>query len=229
MQLIKCLIIEDEPSAQKILQKFISEVPFLELIATCNNGLEAYEQLNNNTINLIFLDIQMPKISGLEFYKSLTNKPEVIFTTAFTQYAVDGFDVNAIDFLLKPFSFERFLKAVNKAADKIVVKNKVHDDSILIKADKKTYKVNQNEIFLIEAFGDYVKVITDSKKLLTNATFTSILEKLDASKFIKVHKSCAINLTKIEIVEGNLIHLAKHRVPIGATYKKEFLSIFKSN
>jgi DNA-binding LytR/AlgR family response regulator len=226
MKLIKCLIVEDEPSAQNVLQKFINEVPFLELEAICNNGLEAYKQLDNKAIDLIFLDIQMPKISGLNFYKSLTHKPQVIFTTAYNQYAVDGFDVDAVDFLLKPFSFERFLKAANKASDKINVKNKITDNTILIKADKKVYKINKNDILFIEAFGDYVKVITNKKKLLTNATFTSVLEKLSTSEFIKVHKSFAVNLSKIEVIEGNQIHISNYRIPIGATYKKTFLKVF---
>ena len=158
---LNCLIIDDEPSSQSILKIFCKDVEFLNVISICNNALEAMSILNNqNNIDLLFLDINMPKLSGLNFYKSLQNPPDVIFTTAYSEYALDGFEVNAIDYLLKPFSFERFLTAVNKAINKKKSDDNsiTHDDFLIIKSNKVLHKINPNDILFVEAVGDYVKV-----------------------------------------------------------------------
>jgi len=213
------------------LKKFIADINTLHLIATCNNAIEALERLNTHPkIDLIFLDINMPKISGLALYKSLQNPPKVIFTTAHPQYAVDGFEVNAIDFLLKPFSFERFLTATNKAIEsiKVPVNNLSKNSFILIKADKKLHKIKTTEILFIEALGDYVKIHMKNTFLLTNNRFSKILEELATSNFIQTHKSFAVSMDKVEVINGNQIAIKKHLIPIGQKYKSEFYERFKS-
>jgi DNA-binding LytR/AlgR family response regulator len=223
---IKCVIIDDEPSSQIVLQRFIKDVPFLELVATCNNAIDALQLLKTNaTVDVLFLDINMPKISGLSFYKSLQNPPKVIFTTAYPQYAIEGFEVNAIDYLLKPFSFDRFLKAVNKLVDKNSIQNK-DSEFIIIKSNKVLHKIALNDILYIEAFGDYVKVHLQDKFILTNSTFTNLLESLPSKNFVRTHKSFAINLKKLSSVSGNQIRIETHTIPIGQKYKSEFLKLF---
>jgi len=219
---LNCLIIDDEPSSQSILKIFCDDVEFLNVISICNNALEAISILNSqNDIDLLFLDINMPKLSGLNFYKSLQNPPDVIFTTAYSEYALDGFEVNAIDYLLKPFSFERFLAAANKALNKKKSQNN-NDESILIKANKVLHKVNPDDILFVEAFGDYVKVHQDDSVITTNSTFTNIL-KLLPGQFIRCHKSFAINLKKMNSLAGNVVTVGDKTIPIGQTYKSDFL------
>ncbi|MCK5400547.1 MAG: response regulator transcription factor [Flavobacteriaceae bacterium] len=221
---IRCLIIDDEPSSQSVLENFIENVDFLELSGICNNAIEALKELNKNHIDLLFLDINMPKISGLTFYKSLQNPPDVIFTTAYSQHAIDGFEVNATDYLLKPFSFDRFFTAVNKVVEKKHSNNKTNNiDYILIKANKITHKITTNDILFIEAYGDYVKVHIEDKFILTNSTFTNIFNQLPKNLFFRTHKSFAVNLDKIDTINGNRISISKHLVPIGQKFKSEFL------
>ncbi len=227
---INCIIIDDEPSSQTILKKFIADVDFLHLVGICNNAIEAVKLLNTkHDINLMFLDINMPKISGLTFLKSLQNPPDVIFTTAYPQYAVDGFEVNAIDYLLKPFSFERFFIATNKVFEKQGVKKINNDSFLLIKSNKTIHKINPKNIEYIEALGDYVKLHLQNSFILTNSTFSSILKKLKTHKFIQTHKSFAINLEKMNRINGNQVFLKTHSVPIGQKYKPAFLKILNEN
>lgn len=229
---INCLIIDDEPSSQIVLKKFIKDVEFLELIDVCSNAIDALQVLKQNQdIQLLFLDINMPKISGLTFYKSLQNPPEVIFTTAYPQYAVDGFEVNAIDYLLKPFSFDRFFAAINKVVEKKFPMETKADNGhfMLIKSSKTLHKINSENILFIEAFGDYVKVHLEDKCILTNATFSSILESLPTQIFIRTHKSFAINFNKMNSICGNQINIKNHKIPIGQKFKTEFLDFINQN
>lgn len=227
---INCLIIDDEPSSQIVLKTFIDRIDFLQLSGVCNNAIDALSLLQSDTsINLLFLDINMPKISGLSFYKSLQNPPLVIFTTAYPQYAIEGFEVNAIDYLLKPFSFDRFFTAVNKVVDKMKTKKlQITSEFILIKADKKLHKIAISSIVYIEAFGDYVKIHQQDSFLLTNATFKNTLASLPKKTVVQVHKSYAINLEKINIIEGNQIIVKNNKIPIGLTFKNDFLEKFKN-
>lgn len=219
---LNCLIVDDEPSSQSILKIFCDDVEFLNVISICNNALEAMSILNKqNDIDLLFLDINMPKLSGLNFYKSLLNPPDVIFTTAYSQFALDGFEVNAIDYLLKPFSFERFLAAANKALNKKKSEN-ISNKAIIIKANKVLHKVNPDDILFVEAFGDYVKVHQENSVITTNSTFTNIL-KLLPNQFVRCHKSFAINLKKMNSLAGNVITIGDKTVPIGQTYKSDFI------
>ncbi|MEE9363682.1 MAG: LytTR family DNA-binding domain-containing protein [Cellulophaga sp.] len=222
---INCLIIDDEPSSQTVLKHFISEISFLTLKGCCNSGMSALQKLEEvGPIDLLLLDINMPKISGIDFYKSLQNPPEVIFTTAYPKYAVQGFEVNAIDYLLKPFSFERFFTAINKFVDK----NKLHQKEetttsyLLVKSNKVLHKIEFDAILFIEAFGDYVKIFLKGKTILTCSTFSQFLKKLP-QQFIRTHKSFAINIKQMNRIDGNRIHIQEHTIPIGLTYKEDFL------
>jgi len=222
---INCIIIDDEPSSQNIIKKFINDIDFLNLVGVCNNAVEGLQKLTStSTIDLIFLDINMPKITGLTFYKSLKNPPDVIFTTAYSQYAVDGFEVSAIDYLLKPFSFERFYIATSKVLEKTNTKNKNEISKyLLIKSNKTLHKVYTATILYIEAYGDYVKVHLKDHFIVTNSTFTSILKLLPEDTFIRTHKSFAVNSELINSISGNKITMNTYSVPIGQKYKSLFL------
>ncbi len=228
---LTCLIIDDEPSAQTVLKKYIQNVDFLELAGVCNNAIEGLQKLKENPCtDLIFLDINMPKISGLTFYKSLLDPPEVVFTTAYPQYAIDGFEVNAIDYLLKPFSFDRFFTAINKFLDKKSnSQHKSDSQFLLIKSNKTLHKIPVKDINFIEAFGDYVKIHTANKTILTNNTFTFILGQLPNKVFIRCHKSFAINSEKMNHIRGNQISIQNLYIPIGQKYKAEFLKFINSS
>jgi DNA-binding LytR/AlgR family response regulator len=229
-----CLVIEDEPLAQNILKKYIEDHPSLELVAVCADALEAQTILNSQQVQLIFLDINLPKLSGINFIKTLIHPPLVIFTTAYPEFAVEGFELNAIDYLLKPFSFERFLKAVNKAIEKTnssataSQKNESPAPSfVFLKADKKIHKINLDSILYIEAVGDYMKVVTESGQLLVNETMKKMLEDFPVSEFIRVHKSFIVAINKIKYIEGNYIQIADKNIPVGATYSDDFFSKFE--
>ena len=219
---ISCIIVDDEPSSQRVLKYFIDETTVLDLKAICSNTAEAFKFLQlNNTIDLLFLDINMPKQTGLDFYKSLKSPPEVIFTTAYSQYAVDGFEVNAIDYLLKPIAYERFLMAINK-----VIKNKMTTDNdfLILKENKVLHKVFYTDIQYIEAFGDYVKVHTIEKTIVTHSTFSKFMSSLP-DNFLRIHKSFCINLNKMNRLSGNQITIDTHTIPIGQTYRDSVLKV----
>lgn len=227
-----CLIIDDEPSSQFILKKFISEVNFLELKGICNNANEALQCIKaDNRIDLLFLDINMPRISGLSFYKSLKNAPIVIFTTAYSEFAVEAFEVNALDYLLKPFSFDRFLTAVNKIELKeIDNETKIHsNDFILIKSNKVVHKVHFKDLIFIEASGDYVNLYLNGETIKTNTTFSAMLTALPSEFFVRTHKSFAVNNSKIKSVSANQVTTLNHKIPIGLKYRKEFIVFLERN
>ncbi|BAO77050.1 LytR/AlgR family response regulator transcription factor [Winogradskyella sp. PG-2] len=221
--LITCLIIDDELSSQRVLQHFIAETDVLDLKATCNNTAEAFKYLQlNGDINLLFLDINMPQQSGLDFYKGLQKPPKVIFTTAYPQYAVDGFEVNATDYLLKPISYERFLAAIKKVLNTNSNQSGSEDDFIIIKENKALHRIVFKDIQYVEAYGDYVKVHTEIKTITTHSTFSKFIESLP-SNFLRTHKSFSINLNKMNHLSGNQITIDSHTIPIGKTYKKTVL------
>ena len=229
MNKYKCLIVEDEPLAQNVLKKYIGEHPSLELAAVCNDALEAQGTLTQQSIDLVFLDINLPKLSGINFIKTLIHSPLIIFTTAYPEFAVEGFELDAIDYLLKPFSFERFLKAVNKALEKLnapLTQNSTENEIsfIFLKADKKIHRVELGSIHYIEAVGDYMKVVTDSGQLIINETMKKLQEELPVKSFMRVHKSFIISRNKIKFIEGNYIRVENKSIPIGATYRNEVLA-----
>ena len=221
---ITCIIIDDEPSSQNVLKSFINRIDYLELTHVCNDALEALDYLKNNAVDLLFLDINMPQLSGISFYKSLLNPPKVIFTTAYSEYALEGFELEAIDYLLKPFSFERFVKAVSK------IKN-LNDDKtehIIIKSDKKLHQIKFDDIIFVEGLGDYIKVHLKDSFLVTYKTLKDMKNALPSSIFIQVHKSFIINKNKVDYIEGNLAIINSNKVPLGQKYKNEFLDNFKA-
>ena len=229
MNSYKCIIVEDEPLAQNVLKKYIGEQPALELVAVCNDALEAQAVLTQDKIDLLFLDINLPKLSGINFIKTLVHPPLIIFTTAYPEYAVEGFELNVVDYLLKPFSFERFLKAVNKAFEKLNPSSNQNSTEneisfIFLKADKKIHRVLLETIHYIEAIGDYMKVVTDSGQLIVNETMKKLQEELPVKSFMRVHKSFIIARNKIKFIEGNYIQVEDKSIPIGATYRNEVFS-----
>lgn len=224
--MIKCIIVDDEPLGRNVLEKYVSQTPGLQIAGIGRNAFEASQILHSAEVDLLFLDINMPGLSGISLVKSLTTPPKVIFVTAYPEYAVEGFELNALDYLVKPVSYERFLKSVNKARESIQLENKLSEDTILLKADKKLYKIRSEEILIVEAFGDYLKVHLNEKTILTNETMKSFLEKLPTN-FQRIHKSFIINLNKIEFVEGNYVRINKKDIPVGGTYREAFATRLK--
>lgn len=219
------MIVEDEPLAQNVLKQYIEQHPSLQLTAICDDAMEAQRQLNEHNIDILFLDVNLPGLSGIQLLRSLPHPPSVIFTTAYPEFAVEGFELDAVDYLVKPFSLERFLKAVNKA---IAVPGKANTPAqgyIFVKADKKVFRVVIDDILDAEALGDYVKLRMSNTQHLINSTLRDLLEELPGNQFIRVHKSFAIALNKIEFVEGNYIRIAGKDIPIGATYREELFAM----
>lgn len=221
--MIKCLIVDDEPLSRDVLKTYCTDHPDLEITALCKDAFEAMNALGKSSVDLIFLDVNMPKLSGINFYKSLNQKPMVVFTTAYPEFAVEGFELDATDYLLKPFSFERFVKAVNKVKEKSMSQPDSDEKYILLKADRKVYKVDFSEILFFEALGDYVKAHLQDKVLIVTTTLKKLIEELPASAFMRTHKSYIIAKSKIEYLEGNQIQLPQHKIPIGQAYREEVL------
>jgi len=230
--MINCIIIDDEPLARKGLREYISDVDFLTLAGEYDNALKATEMISRGEVQLLFLDIQMPKITGLDFMKTLHKPVPVIFTTAFPQYALDGFELNALDYLVKPVSFDRFLKAALRAKEYYEVRQKNETDKstvnaaqeyFFIKADNKLVKISFTDILFIEALQNYVVVHTHDKKFITYLTFKSVEEYLPSLQFIKVHKSFIVSASKIDSIEGNDIRIGQHHIPISRNLKDEVM------
>ena len=229
---IRCLIIDDEPLAQRVIEKYAGEVPYLEIVRKCNNALEAIEILHQEEIHLLFLDINMPRLSGMDFLKALKNPPLVIITTAYAEYAIQGYEMDVVDYLMKPFAFDRFLKAVQKAADFLRTRETSHGESqeienpeerfIFIKSSKKTYKVNLSEILYIEALGDYVKIYTDGRMIVSYQSLKNLESLLPAKSFPRIHKSFIIALSRIDMIEGNQVKIRERMIPVGTNFKAEF-------
>lgn len=229
---VSCLIVDDEPLAQDILDSYVKKTPQLNLVGICSNAIEALEKMKHNQVDLIFLDIQMPEITGIDFLRSLKAPPMVIFTTAYQNYAVEGFELNAIDYLLKPFSQDRFLKAVRKAEELFVLKNEHsqrEDDYIFIKSDQKLQKVSYNDILFVEALADYVKIHTPEKRYITLQTMKNMEEKLPERYFKRVHRSFIVALDKIITIVGGNVEINGQKIPIGKNYKEGFYDALKKN
>ena len=225
---LKCLIVDDEPLAQRVLEKYISELSSLELKGKCSDAIEAMEALQEQEIDLIFLDINMPRLSGINFLKSYKNPPMVIITTAYTEYALESYELNVLDYLKKPFSFERFLQAVRKAEEKVKVVAEPQESSkdemeyIFVKANKKTVNICLDSILYIEALGDYVKIFTGEGHVVTYQSLKGIERLLPSQKFYRIHKSYIVSLSKIKSIEGNMVHMENGTIPLGNNYKQGF-------
>jgi DNA-binding LytR/AlgR family response regulator len=236
---INCIAIDDDPSALKIIREFCSKIQSVSIVATFTNPYEAIHTLNNNQTDLLFLDIVMPQISGLEFLKTLYNPPMVIFTTAFKEYAAEGFEYDAVDYLVKPFAFDRFLKAVNKAFQLLKLKNPINSSTeviprilngfLMVKVEYTTIRVDLNDILYIEGLKDYVKIHTEGKLILTKTTMKNIIEKLPSDSFIRVHKSYIISLNKIDMIENSRIVIGNQRIPIGESFRSSFFEVVNRN
>lgn len=229
---IICLAVDDEPPALEVIKKYIACVPNLQLAGTCADALEALTMLQQNAIDLLFLDIQMPQLFGTDLVRTLKNPPKVIFTTAFRKFAVEGFELDAVDYLLKPISFERFLKAVNKVMDTNLHlfentyaneenKNKQGDTFLTLRADRKNLKVPLDDILYIESLKDYIKVVTTNKTIITKQSISSVEETLPKKQFIRIHRSFIVSINKIESFTHEMIEIGRQELPISRMYKLE--------
>lgn len=228
---IKCIIVDDEPVAREILENHIAKIDSVEVVASCKNALDAFRAVNNQKIDLVFLDINMPEISGLSLAKSINQDIKIIFTTAYREYAVEGFDLQAVDYLLKPISFERLLKGINKYLNEnIPVQTHVLDefiaeksDSFFVRSDRKMVKINFSEILYIESLADYIKICLAGKNVVTRETISSIEAKLPQQDFLRVHRSFIVAKSAIDSFTSEYIEIGKKQVPVSRSYKDSVL------
>ena len=223
MTKISCVITDDEPVARKGLQGYVEKVDFLQLAGVCEDAIQLNSFLKQQPVQLIFLDIEMPYVTGIEFLKNSSNPPKVIFTTAYEQYAIKSYELDVLDYLLKPVSFDRFLKAANKAYDYFQPKDVSGNDHIFIKVNSKLEKVSFDDILFAEAMENYVAIYTRGQKHITNITLKGLQEKLPANAFIQTHKSYIINIQAVQSIEGNILHIDKYQVPISKYQKEEVM------
>lgn len=233
---IKCIAIDDEPFALGIIEEYIKKVPFLELLQSFDNAIESIDYIKNNEVDLLFLDIQMEELTGIQLLQVLNPKPLVIFTTAYDSYALKGYELDVMDYLLKPISIERFMKAVDKVYDfvklkkqkatnpQIIVQSNENKSSqyFFVKTEHRLEKIEFDDIYCIEGQGDYLKIITKHKNIMTLQNFKNMEASLPSDNFIRVHKSYMIALNKIESIERNRVKIGEHLIPISDTYKKTF-------
>ena len=225
---ISCIIVDDEPLAREVLEKYIKDCPLISLKESCSSAFEAMKELDRHIVGIVFLDINMPKLSGLSMIRSLERPPEVIFTTAYPEFAVEGFELDAADYLVKPFSFERFLKAVNKAVKR--VENRKTDAGaadqkkfLMEKADGKLYQLEHSSIYYLEAYGDYVRLHTDSGVITTYDTLKNMEETLPDEQFLRIHRSYLIAIEKISFLEGNRLRIMEDDIPVGQSYRDKLM------
>lgn len=223
---IRCMLVDDEPHAIEILKTYIHSVPSLEVVAIHHHGLGAFDFLRNNPVDLIFLDIQMPNLTGIDLVRSIPYPPKIIFTTAHRDYALDGFDLGAVDFLLKPFSFDRFLKAVYKVTQTNQMENVENyhvasDRFLYFRADRKMIKVVLGDILYIESLKDYIKIVSNKGQIITKQSISSVEEMLPEDSFARIHRSFIIALNKIDSYSSTHISIGKSEFPIGPLYKHE--------
>ena len=223
--MISYLIVDDEPIAHRIIEKYCENLPHLEKKGNCYNAFEAMRFLNEKEVNLLFLDINMPKLSGFDFLKTLSNPPKIIVTTAYKEFALEGYELNISDYLLKPFSLERFVKAVNKTISNTAIpKTEITatdeaSKSFFLKGDKKHHQIHLDDLLFIEAYGHYTKVYLENEMILSHQKISSFEEFLPENDFIRTHKSFIVAKKKIKLIEGNRILIKEHKIPIGQTYK----------
>ncbi len=224
--MLKYIIIDDEPLAHEIIEEFCSMLPHLQLEKNCYNAMEAMQYLNENTVDFMFLDINMPKLKGLDFLKTLTKPPKTIITTAYKEHALEGFELNVVDYILKPFPFDRLVKAVNKVSEiqttKTIVKEVSTEDTatrFFVKGDKKHHQIDLNDLLYIEAYGNYTKLFLKNEMIVSHEKISHYEDMLTDGNFLRVHKSFLVAINKIKFIEGNRILINEHKIPIGQTYK----------
>lgn len=238
-QKIKVMVIDDEFPARKLLSDYISKVPNLELCKQCSDALEASAYLQSNPIDLLFTDIQMPELSGLDFVKSMVNKPMVVFTTAYSEYALESYDLEAVYYLLKPISFASFMKAVNKATELFNLKHTSENtaktsqpeskDFLMVKADYKLYKINFDDLIYIEGQSEYVTFHMVDKKVTAYYSLKKLEEELPSNRFLRIHKSYIVAQKRIEAIEGNMVVIGKEKLSIGKNYKDMLMQALCKN
>ncbi len=219
-----CLIVDDEPLAHKVLENYIAQLDNLQLVGNAYRASEAINFLQKNEVDIVFLDIEMPELTGLEMLKTLQNPPNVILTTAYSEFALDGYELGVVDYLLKPIRFDRFLKAVQRITNTKKPQN-VENTYFFVKADGVQHRINYDDIRFIEAYGNYVKIHFAEKYILTAETMTGIQTKLNLPNFLRVHKSFIINIDKIDSIDGTLITVGKNAIPVGASYKANLVQM----
>ena len=225
---MNCIIVDDEPIARDILKTYISQIPYLTLVAICEDAFEAMQILNKKEVDLIILDINMPRLSGFEMLRSLKKYPSVIITSAYGEFALEGFELSVIDYLLKPFSFPRFVQATEKAVNKVQdpVPDKITDDQdfVMVKSDKKLARILLKEIEYAEAYGNYIFIYRNTgDRIMSKQTLTQFERQLPGNKFIRIHKSFVLSLTAVKYLEGNEITLNSRKLPIGKVYRDELM------
>lgn len=218
---LKCVVVDDEPTAREILISFIEKTPNLHLVKSCKNASEAIVFLQENNVDLFFLDINMPEITGLSLAKIINNKSQIIFTTAYREYAIEGFDLNVIDYLLKPFSFDRFLQAVQKAMPS--EEELIDKEFMFVRSDRRMVKIDFSTILYLESLSDYVKIFTSEKTIVTRETISNLEEKLSAKKFIRIHRSFIISIKNINSYTNEFIEIHQKALPISRSYKESVL------
>jgi len=235
---INCLIVDDEPPALLLMEKYITAVPILHFAGKCSNAVDALTILQQRPIDLIFLDIQMPYILGTDFIRTLANPPKVVFTTAFRKFAVEGFELDAVDYLLKPIPFERFLKAVNKVMklnlpivptfpQDMMTKNEPEPSFLFLRADRKNLKIQLHEILFVESLKDYVKVVTKDRTIVSKQSISTIEENLPEEAFLRIHRSFIVSLSKIDSFSAGLIQVGKYELPVSRSYRHEVEKVLK--
>lgn len=239
---LKVLIVDDEYHARKLLSEYVSKLPFLELTGTGANVFEAMDILRKEKVDILLSDIQMPEITGLEFARSLKNPPFVIFTTAYSEYAVESYELDVIDYLLKPIAFPRFLQAINKVVERKEINTsntpllsqarpqvqpeKLEEDNIVVKSGYKIYKINYPDLIYIEGQREYVTFHTTRQKITSLASLKDLEKKLPSNLFVRIHKSYIISVKHIELIDKNILHIAGKKLPIGNSYKESLMKLF---
>lgn len=234
MKPIRCLVVDDEELARTLLENYIGRLPNLQLVAACANPLDAFAVLQQQPVDLLFLDIQMPELTGIALLRTLTQKPAVVFTTAYAEYALEGYALDVTDYLLKPFSFERFVQAVNKAIGRL--RSKVAPDPptsdqgaqpgkdyLLVKADHKVHRLKFDEIQYIQSMREYVAFHTLAGRVISLNSLKSLEEQLPPERFIRIHKSYIVAIDKIDTLDGNTVQVGKEKLPVGASYREELI------
>jgi len=221
---LNCLIVDDEPLSQDVIIDFVNVCPELKLIAVCKDALEAGEHLKKQKIDVLFLDINMPKLSGIGFVKSLKDAPLFVFISAYPEYAIEGFEVDAVDYLLKPVSFERFRTAVNRVVEKFE-RTADHENSqhLMVRSNKKNFRIHFDDLLYLEAQGDYVRFVTTENNLMVHGTLKEFISQLPKNRFERIHKSYVISLSKVVYTEGNQVKIGEHKLPVSLSYKDELL------
>ena len=221
---INCLVVDDEPPALLLMEKYVNAVPLLHFAGKCSNAVDAMSILQKQTVDLIFLDIQMPEILGTDFIRSLVDPPKVVFTTAYRKFAVEGFELDAVDYLLKPISFERFLRAVNKVMKlnlPLAQPSEPEPSFLLLRCDRKNIKIQLEDVLFIESLKDYVKVVTKDKSIVSKQSISAIEESLPEEAFLRIHRSFIVALSKIETFTAGVVQIGKYELPVSRSYRHE--------